>query len=187
MREKKKLFAVNLKTIVATGFGATVFMLLFMFVKIPSPLLGTQLQLAYGIAGFFGALFGPVAGFLIAFIGHTLFFFLQYGSPWWSWVIASGVAGFVYGIAFKFVNADPFKVKDAMIFNVIQIIGNAIAWILIAPVLDIWMYGEIVSLAFVQGAIAAIMNSISCGVIGTLLLILYSAIHRNKLSLNEAE
>jgi energy-coupling factor transport system substrate-specific component len=98
-----------------------------------------------------------------------------------------GVAGFVYGIAFKYVNADPFKVKDAMIFNVIQIIGNAIAWILIAPVFDIWMYGEIVSLAFVQGAIAAIMNSISCGVIGTLLLILYSAIHRNKLSLNEAE
>lgn len=187
MREKKKLFAVNLKTIVAAGIGAAVFMLMFMFVEIPSPLLGTQFQTAYGIAGFLGALFGPIAGFFITIIGHALFFILQYGSPWWSWVIASGVAGFVYGIAFKFVNADPFKVKDAVVFNVIQIIGNAIAWILIAPALDIWMYGEIVDLAFMQGVIAAIMNSISCGVIGTLLLIIYSTIHRKELNLSEAE
>ncbi|HWS29194.1 MAG TPA: ECF-type riboflavin transporter substrate-binding protein [Clostridia bacterium] len=189
MQEKKKLFAVNTKTIVATGLGAAIFMLLFMFVKIPSPVPETQFQTAYGIAGFFGALFGPIAGALIAFIGHALSDFVQYGSPWWSWVVASGVAGFAYGVAFKFVNADngQFKVKDAVIFNVIQIIGNVIAWILIAPALDILIYAEPVDLVFTQGATAALFNAISCGVIGTLLLIIYSATRPKEGSLKKAE
>lgn len=181
MRDKKRLFAVNSKTVVAIIFGTVVFMLLSMYAKLPSPLPGTEFQTAYSIAAVFGALFGPVAGLLIGFIGHTLYFFFMSGSPWWSWVIASGVAGFLYGIVFKFVNADLLKVKDAVIFNVIQITGNAIAWALIAPVLDIWIYSEIADLAIKQGAITAIMNSISCGVIGTFLLIIYSAVRRRKL------
>ena len=37
-------------------------------------------------------------------------------------------------------------------FNVIQIIGNVIAWIVVAPVLDIVIYAEPVSLVFVQGS-----------------------------------
>ncbi len=187
--EKKKLFAVNTKTIVATGLGAAIFTLLFMFVKVPSPVPETQFQTAYGIAGFFGALFGPIAGGLIAFIGHALSDFVQYGSPWWSWVVASGVSGFVYGIAYKFVNADrgEFKIKGILAFNLIQIIGNVIAWLVIAPVLDIVIYAEPVELVFTQGAIAALMNSISCGVIGTILLAIYSATRTKEGSLKKAE
>ena len=33
----KKYFEVSTKTIVAIGLGAAIFMLLFMFVKVPSP------------------------------------------------------------------------------------------------------------------------------------------------------
>lgn len=189
MQEKKKLFAVNTKTIVATGLGAAIFMLLFMFVKVPSPVPETQFQTAYGIAGFFGALFGPIAGGLIAFIGHALSDFVLYGSPWWSWVVASGVSGFVYGLAYKFVRADSgqFKLKDAVAFNVIQIIGNVIAWLVVAPVLDIVIYAEPVELVFTQGAIAALMNAISCGVIGTVLLVIYSATRPKEGSLKKAQ
>lgn len=187
--ERKKLFALSTKTIVATGLGAAIFTLLFMFVKVPSPIPETQFQTAYGIAGFFGALFGPVAGGLIAFIGHALSDFVLYGSPWWSWVIASGVSGFVYGIAYRFVNVEQggFKLKDAVAFNLIQIIGNVIAWIVIAPVLDIVVYAEPVQLVFTQGAVAALMNSVSCGVIGTVLLVIYAATRTKEGSLKKAE
>lgn len=183
---QKKLFSISTKTIVAIGLGAAIFMLLGMFVKIPSPVPETSFQTNYAIAAFLGTLFGPIAGGLIAFVGHALSDFVLYGAPWWSWVIASGVAGFCYGIAFKFVHADrgEFGVKGAIIFNVTQILGNVIAWIVVAPLLDILIYAEPVALVFTQGAVAALMNSISCGVIGTILLAIYSSTRTKKGSLS---
>lgn len=178
----KDYFKVTTKTIVATGLGAAVFMLLFMYVKIPSPVPETSFQSAYGLSAFFATLFGPIAGGLIAFIGHGLSDALQYGSPWWSWVIASGVSSFIFGFAYKRTQVEEgeFKSKDIFIFNVIQVIGNIVAWVLVAPILDIIIYAEPVKLVFTQGIVAAIMNSISAGAIGTFLLIAYSATKSKK-------
>ena len=86
------------KTIVATGLGAAVFLVLFMYVKIPSPVPETNLQIAYGVSSFFAAVFGPLAGFLVAFVGHALNDFISYGSPWWSWVFASGASALITGL-----------------------------------------------------------------------------------------
>jgi len=183
----KKYFEFNTRTIVATAIGAAIFTLLFMFVKVPSPIPETSFQTAYGLAAFFATLFGPIAGALIAFIGHALSDAVQYGSPWWSWVIASGVAGFIYGFAYKRTKVEEgeFKGKDILTFNVIQIIGNAIAWIVVAPVLDIIIYQEPVNLVFTQGFTAFFMNSVSTGVIGTLLLVAYAATRTKKGSLSK--
>jgi energy-coupling factor transport system substrate-specific component len=73
-------------------------------------------------------------------------------------------------------------------FNIYQIVANVIAWIIIAPVLDIVIYAEPVNLVFTQGAIACLWNSIACAVIGTLLLFAYAKIRPKKGSLTkEAE
>ncbi len=170
-------FKLSTRTIVAIALGAAIFWVLFMFIKIPSPIPETSFQTAYGISAFFGTIFGPIAGCLIAFIGHAFSDALQYGSPWWSWVIASGVAGFIYGFAFKRTKVEEgiFDLKDIIIFNAIQFIGNLIAWLIVAPILDIVIYAEAADLAFLQGLIAASMNIISVAVIGTLILIAYAA------------
>ena len=68
----------------------------------------------------------------------------------------------------------------------IQIIGNVIAWVIVAPVLDILIYQEPVNLVITQGLVAALMNSISAGVFGTLLLIAYSATRTKKGSLSKS-
>lgn len=185
----KDLFKVNTRTIVATGIGAAIFTLLFMYVKVPSPVPETSFQTAYGLSAFFATLFGPIAGALIAFIGHALSDAIQYGSPWWSWVIASGVSGLIFGFAFKRTKVEEgqFKMPDILTFNVIQIIGNVIAWLIVAPVLDIVIYQEPLSLVFAQGGIAALMNSISAGVIGTLLLIAYAATRTREGSLSKED
>jgi energy-coupling factor transport system substrate-specific component len=181
----KDLFKFNTRTIVATGIGAALFMLLFMYVKVPSPVPETSVQTAYGLGAFFAALFGPIAGALIQFIGHALSDAIQYGSPWWSWVIASGVAGFVYGFAFKRLKVEEGELKGSGIltFNLIQILGNLIAWVVVAPLLDILIYAEPVKLVFTQGIAAFVMNSIVTGIIGTLLLIAYAATRTKKGSL----
>jgi len=183
----KKYFEVSTKTIVATGLGAAIFTLLFMYVKIPSPIPETSFQTAYGVSAFFATLYGPIAGGLIAFIGHAISDAVQYGSPWWSWVIASGISGFVFGFAFRNTKVEEgeFKGKDILKFNIIQIIGNAVAWLIIAPVLDIVIYAEPANKVFVQGIAAALMNAISTGVIGTLLLVAYAATRTKKGSLTK--
>lgn len=75
--------------------------------------------------------------------------------------------------------------KDAVRFNVIQIIANVIAWVVISPVLDIVIYSEPANLVFVQGIVAAISNAVSAGVIGTVLLVLYSKTRSKKGSLTQ--
>ena len=176
---KKKLFGFNTKTLVGTALGAALFTVLFMYVKIPTGIPETQIQSAYGIGGFFAAMFGPIAGLLIAFIGHALSDIVQYGSAWWSWVIASGVAGFIMGMSFSKLKVDEgiLTGKDILVYNIWQVIGNAFAWIVV--------YSEPVELVFTQGLVAALTNAVSAGVIGTILLVLYSKTRAKKGSLTK--
>ena len=167
------------KTIVATGLGAAVFLVLFMYVKIPSPVPETNLQIAYGVSSFFATVFGPLAGFLVAFVGHALNDFIAYGSPWWSWVFASGAGALVTGLcAAKVapkVEAGEFSKSEMVYFALYAVIGNALAWLLVAPVLDILMYAEPVSTVFLQGITAFIIDAIVSVVVGGILLKAYAS------------
>lgn len=78
-----------------------------------------------------------------------------------------------------------FGGKDILLFNIYQIVSNAVAWIIVAPVLDIVIYAEPVNLVFTQGVTATILNAISAGVIGTLLLFAYSKTRAKKGSLTK--
>lgn len=186
---QKKMFEFKTKTIVATGLGAALFTLLFMYVKVPTGVPSLDIQTAYGIGTFFAALFGPIAGGLIAFIGHALSDSVQYGSAWWSWVIASGVSCLGAGLVYPKLKVEEgiFGGKDILLFNVYQIISNVIAWMLIAPALDVLVYAEPAGLVFTQGWVAALSNSISAGVIGTLLLVAYSKTRAKKGSLTKED
>lgn len=182
----KKYFKFNTKTIVATGLGAALFTLLFMNVKIPTGFPDVSIQSAYGVGAFFAALFGPLAGGLIAFIGHAISDAVQ-GTPWWSWIIASGISMFITGLVSKKLKVEEgeFSAKDIILFNVYQVIGNLISWCLIAPALDVLIYAEPAAYVFTQGIWAAVPNIISAGVIGTVLLVLYSKTRSKKGSLTK--
>lgn len=178
----KKVFST--KTIVATGLGAALFLVLFMFVKVPSPVANTNIQFAYGVSTFFGALFGPICGGLVAFAGHALNDFLSYGSCWWSWIIASGVAGAFAGIPYFKSNLEAGEKPD-LSFYIWNVVGHAVAWLLVAPVLDIVMYGEDKNLVFLQGVTAFIVNALSSVIVGAILSIAYSKTRTSKGSLDK--
>jgi len=166
------------RTIVATGLGAALFLVLFMFVKIPSPIPETNLQIAYGVSGFFAIVFGPLCGCLVAFIGHALSDFISYGSPWWSWVFASAVSALVTGLASKkiagTVEDGKFGKAEWTTFIIWTIIGHAVAWLLVAPVLDIVMYAEPANKVFAQGFMAFAVDAVTAIVVGGLLLAAYA-------------
>ena len=80
-----------------------------------------------------------------------------------------------------------FGWKDILVFNIFQIAANVISWIVVAPLLDIIIYSEPANLVFTQGAVAALWNAISMGVIGTLLLFLYSKTRSGKGTLSKEQ
>lgn len=167
---------LSIKNIVAIGIGSAVFMILGRFASIPTGIPNTEIQTAYGFLALMAIIYGPIVGCSIGFIGHTLKDLTAYGTPWFSWIIASAVVGLIIGIASKKISIDngEFNKKHIIGFNIIQIIANIVAWVVVAPSLDVLIYAEPVNKVYIQGMVAGISNIITIGVIGTILLSLYS-------------
>jgi len=180
----KKKFAV--KQLVATAIGAALFFVLGRFVSVPSPVPNTSICLQYGVLAFVAAVFGPVVGMLAGLIGH-FFIDLSWGDPWWSWIIASALFGLLMGFVKKALKVEDgeFSKKGIIIFNGAQVICHLIAWVVVAPVLDIVIYAEPADKIFTQGFVAAAANIVTTAIIGTLILLAYSAAIPKKGSLQE--
>lgn len=166
----------SIKSVVAVGIGAALFFVLGRFVAIPSGIPNTNICVQYAVLGMLATMYGPVAGALIGFIGHTLIDLSWGGSPWWSWVIASTVVGAVVGLfAGKIkLSEGVFGKKEITLFAVVNVVANALAWLVIAPVLDVLMYAEPVNKVFAQGAMATVVNALTAVVVGALLCAAYS-------------
>ena len=91
----------NSKTFVAVGIGAALFFVLGRFVAIPSPVPNTNISLQYAVLALLAAMYGPVAGGLIGFIGHALIDLSWGGIPRRSRVITSANVGVVEGLFTK--------------------------------------------------------------------------------------
>ncbi|MGO2101354.1 ECF-type riboflavin transporter substrate-binding protein [Vagococcus salmoninarum] len=180
----KKEFSV--KTIVAVGIGSAVFVILGRFVVIPTGIPNTNLETSYSFLALMAALFGPVAGFLIGFIGHTIKDLTTYGA-WWSWIICSGVIGLAYGFITRHLQLEQgeFSKKAMIKFNISQVIVHFIVWAGLAPVLDIAIYSEPANKVFTQGVVAATVNSVAVALIGTILMKIYASSRTKKGSLTK--
>ncbi|MDF2594748.1 MAG: hypothetical protein K0R69_1089 [Clostridia bacterium] len=178
--------ALSVKTIVAVGIGTAVFYILGRFAAVPTGVPNTEVQTAYAFLALMAILYGPVAGAAIGFIGHTLKDLIAYGSPWFSWIIASAVMGLIIGLGWKKlrVNEGEFGKKGIIVFNIYQVIANIVAWGIVAPTLDILIYAEPANKVYLQGLVAGISNVITVGVLGTILLVAYSKTRTKKGSLD---
>ena len=148
----------GIKEVVATGIGTALFVAL------------TEVQIPLG------------------FIPNTA---LQpfYGSVWWSWVFPDAVFGILVGLfAAKYAIKDGgFEKKQIVLFNVVQVVANLAAWVIVAPVLDIVIYAEPANKVFAQGAWACLGNVIIIGILGTLIAAGYSKIGAKSSSLSKED
>ncbi|MDF7637219.1 ECF-type riboflavin transporter substrate-binding protein [Leuconostocaceae bacterium ESL0958] len=170
---KKRTLAT--RDVVAVGLGAAVFLILFKLIAIPTGLPNTQVNVAQSWLSLVSIIFSPVVGALVAIIGHSLNDALSYGSVWWSWVIADGLYAFVFGWLVKGarLNKGRLSWKKIIWFNLSQLVANLLAWVVLAPSLDIWIYAEPANKVYLQGALSTVVNVLSTAIIGTLLLKLY--------------
>ncbi len=168
--------SLSIKTIVAIGIGSAVFLVLAKFAAIPTPIPNTSIQTSYAFLGLMAVVFGPIAGALIGLIGHTLNDAISYGSVWWSWVIVSMLVGFLFGLAKNKIDIESgvLNAKKIVTFNIVQVIAQAIGWFAVAPTLDVWIYAEPANKVYVQGLVAGLLNMVTVGIIGTILLVAYA-------------
>ena len=181
------MWKLSVKTVVAIGIGAAIFIVLGMFGSIPTGIPNTNLDTSYGLLAMMAAIFGPVAGLLIGLIGHSLKDIFMYGSAWWSWVVCSALAGFFIGLFVKKYGGEDgkFGLKQAVIYNIVQIVTNAVCWFGLAPTLDILIYGEPANKVYTQGLVAGSVNMVVMLILGTALLFGYSATRQKASSLNK--
>lgn len=179
----------GIKEVVAIGIGTALFVALTE-IQIPTPIPNTYLQPRMAVMAFLAAVFGPLVGGVVGILGHALGDAMFYGSVWWSWVFPDGVVGLAIGwFAAKYAVKEGGFGTGKMIafFNVVQAVANGIAWILVAPFLDIIIYAEPVNKVFIQGLGACAGNIIIIGILGTLLCVGYSAVGAKSSSLTKEE
>lgn len=172
----------GIKEVVATGIGTALFIVL------------TEVQIPLGIIPNTSmqpraAVFGPVVGGIIGLLGHALGDALFYGGVWWSWVFPDAIFGILVGLFAKSfeIKAGGFNKKKVILFNVVQVVANAVAWIVVAPVLDILIYAEPAKKVFSQGVFAFVANIIIVGVLGSLLGLGYTKIGAKSSSLTKED
>ena len=178
---------LSVKSVVAIGIGAAIYVILARFTSIPTGIPNTNIEIVYPFLALLATIYGPVVGFSVGFIGHALGDFLMYGQTWWSWVLATAVLGLIIGLYGMRLDLDNgvFTFKQMVGFNVVQIIANVISWLVIAPVGDILIYSEPQNKVFLQGATATITNSLAILILGTILLKAYAATKVKKGSLRK--
>ncbi|MGT2895844.1 ECF-type riboflavin transporter substrate-binding protein [Streptococcus entericus] len=166
----------TIKTIVAAGIGAALFLVIGMVINIPTPVPNTSIQLQYALQSLLAILFGPLAGFFSGFIGHTLKDAMAGYGLWWSWILPSGLFGLGLGLLksqFK-IEQGIFTTKDAIRFNIAQLILNVLVWGVVAPVGDILFYAQPAEKVFAQALMAGLANAFTVAIGGTLLLSIYA-------------
>ena len=165
----------SVRNIVAIGIGAAVFFVLATWVNIPTGVPNTNVKVAEAWSALIAIIFGPAVGFFVVLIGDILSA-LVYGGFWWSWIIADAVYALLIGLVWRRISIEssPFDGRKILLFNVTQVIAGVISWVLLAPIGDIIIYSEPADKVFLQGVTAFISNSLTIGIITTLLLLAYN-------------
>ena len=171
--KKKKM---SIRSVVAIGIGTALFVVLS-YVAIPLVFIpNTSIQTRVALLSYMTAIFGPVVGGAIGFLGHMLADAIQYGSVWWSWVVPEAVFGIILGLFYRYyaIEAGDFHKRKIVVFHIVQVVANLVAWAVVAPALDILIYAEPANKVFIQGVLASVGNIITVGILGAILASAYS-------------
>lgn len=165
--EKKSIFKLTTKHVVAIGIGSALYAAASMISINVAP--NTSLRLAVALLCIFGAIFGPIVGFLVGFIGHALNDAISYGSVWWSWVFMSASIGLCTGFIVMKADFDVLKGKikgiHISLLYLYAVLGAVVGSIL-SYAGDVYVYGEPANKVWLQIIVANITNLIVVAAIG---------------------
>ncbi len=137
----------------------------------------TTLKPAMAILAIFAALYGPVVGFLVGFLGHWITDLFAGWGVWMTWVLGSGIVGVVIGLfstlTKRRIEEGEFPVKDVVIFILLALAGNVVGYS-ISAFLDYVLYAEPAGKVIVQSLLVWSTNTVLIAIIGTIILKIFA-------------
>jgi energy-coupling factor transport system substrate-specific component len=143
----------------------------------------TTIKPAMAILALFAAVYGPVIGFLVGFLGHLLTDLFAGWGVWLTWVLGSGIVGAAIGLFGRMtdhtIEKGELKKSAIGLFILLSFLGNFIGY-MISAILDYFIFTEPLDKVITQQLIIAFSNTIV--ILGTLLLML--VVRRNVSKMN---
>lgn len=128
------------------------------------------------VTAFLAMLGGPIVGALVGFLGYIVASLLSHQIYYWGWAAANMVVGLGIGLyADRYYLPDgDFRGQKLIVFNLIQIIANGCAYLLVYPLSEVFLYANPVERSLQTGIEMFVVSSCVIGVGATLIGILYS-------------
>lgn len=188
---KRILGEWNTKTVVVVAIGAALFGVLMNYGGIPV-FTNTKLTSAMIIPVIVGGMFGPVPAFVACAVGNFIADLIGGWGFWFDWSIGNGVLGFIVGTLSLYgakIDEGIFKVKHAIIYAIVCVLGNALAFGLITPILTILFYGGELEITFLQAFTGGLANTSVLVIAGIPILVLLAQrnARRTNLKLEDKE
>jgi len=189
MKEKSKLSLLlgvwNTKTIVGVAIGAALFGVLMVFGGI-KVFTNTSLTSAMIVVIVVAGLFGPLPAAVAAGVGNVIADLIGGWGFWFDWSIGNFVLGLFVGLLPLYgakIEDGIFTVKHAIIYIITVIVGNAVAFGVVTPLLTYLFYSSELTITWMQALSAIISNGVVLIVIGIPVLTLLAKRNARKTNL----
>lgn len=162
----------NTKTIVGVAIGAALFGVLMNFGSI-KVFTNTNLTTAMLVPVIVGGLFGPLPALVAAGLGNVIADLIGGWGFWFDWSIGNAILGFFVGalpIYGAVIEDGIFEVKHMIIYAIVCIIGNALAFGVITPIFSTLLYQSELKVTFMQALTGGASNCLVLIIIGIPLL-----------------
>ncbi len=177
----------NTKTVVGVAIGAALFGVLMVFGSI-KVFTNTNLTTAMLVSVIVGAMFGPLPAMVAAGVGNVLADLIGGWGMWFDWSIGNAFLGLFVGALPLYgakIEEGIFNVKHMIIYVVMCILGNALAFGVITPIFSTIIYGRELTITLMQSLAGSISNCAVLIIIGIPLLKLLAARNARKSNLTK--
>ena len=167
----------NTKTVVGVAIGAALFGVLMNFGSI-KVFTNTNLTTAMLVSVIVGGMFGPLPAFVAAGVGNVIADLIGGWGLWFDWSVGNAVLGLFVGALPLYgakIEDGIFTAKQMIIYTILCIIGNALAFGVVTPILTAVFYGGELAITLMQSLVGGVSNCAVLIIIGIPLLKLMAA------------
>jgi energy-coupling factor transport system substrate-specific component len=179
----------NTITLVSVAVGAAPFGVLMVFGSIPV-FTNTYLTSAMIVPVVVGGMFGSLPAFATMLLGNMLADLIGGWGFWFDWSIGNGVLGLFIGALPLYgakIDEGIFNIKHAIIYAVLCIVGNALAFGIVTPIMTSIFYSADLEITFIQAFASGVSNTAVLVIVGIPLLFLLANRFKKRSNLKEED
>ena len=169
---KRLLGSWGTKTIVAVAIGAALFGVLMNYGGIPV-FTNTSLTTAMIVPVVVGAMCGALPAAVAAGVGNVIADLIGGWGLWFDWSIGNFCAALFVGFG-AYLLMSGFSAKNAILYVVLCVLGNGLAFGVVTPILTAIFYGSELNVTFIQAIYGSLSNILVEVVVGLPVLYLLS-------------